>query len=239
MKTSSSFSPLARRDFLRQSLGAAALVASDPGRISSMVSARGHPPPRPLPPETLARGHPAAGTTSTLPWGIAPPPGDGHAPLPPVIRSERHLLRQGLSFPRGGLPAPSELPISAEGVTYNLAQTIAWVDADHFAVGRWDGTLTVFRFSEAKSKGPLITVAASSPSSEGVQMVTRVAPGVIATSNDHASLALWSPTPSWDRLRLVAWHDKRDNSYWINNTLSQSLSEEQMIAIAVSMRSDD
>ncbi len=39
-----------------------------------------------------------------------------------------------------------------------------------------------------------------------------------------------------DRLRLVAWHDKRGNSYWVNNTLSQSLGYEQMIAIAVSAR---
>ena len=42
-----------------------------------------------------------------------------------------------------------------------------------------------------------------------------------------------------DRLRLVAWHDKHDNSYWVNNTLSQSLSAEQMMQIAHSMQHDD
>jgi polyisoprenyl-teichoic acid--peptidoglycan teichoic acid transferase len=38
-----------------------------------------------------------------------------------------------------------------------------------------------------------------------------------------------------DRLRLVAWHTKRA-VYWVTNTLLQSLSERQMIAIARSAR---
>jgi hypothetical protein len=37
------------------------------------------------------------------------------------------------------------------------------------------------------------------------------------------------------RLRLVAWRTKTD-AYWVSNTLTQSLSENQMIAIASSMR---
>jgi hypothetical protein len=41
------------------------------------------------------------------------------------------------------------------------------------------------------------------------------------------------------RLRLVGWHDKHDNAYWINNTLSQSLSATQMLEIAKSMRRPD
>ncbi|HEX7183593.1 MAG TPA: hypothetical protein VF756_17290 [Thermoanaerobaculia bacterium] len=85
-----------------------------------------------------------------------------------------------------------------------MAQAAAWVDFDHFAVGRWDGSLTLFRFSEARTLGPLIAVAASSPSSEGVQMITWLAPGVFATSNDDESIAVWSPTAAWDRLRNVA-----------------------------------
>ncbi len=38
-----------------------------------------------------------------------------------------------------------------------------------------------------------------------------------------------------DRLRLVAWQDRRGNSYWVSNTLLQSLSEADMLAIATSM----
>jgi len=37
------------------------------------------------------------------------------------------------------------------------------------------------------------------------------------------------------RLRLVAWRTKRA-SYWVSNTLTQSLSSKQMIAIAASLR---
>ena len=39
-----------------------------------------------------------------------------------------------------------------------------------------------------------------------------------------------------DRLRLVAWRT-REGAYWISNTLLQSLSERQMLAIARSTAS--
>jgi len=39
-----------------------------------------------------------------------------------------------------------------------------------------------------------------------------------------------------DRLRLVAWHTDK-GSYWVSNTLLQSLSEAQMMGIARSVRS--
>ena len=38
-----------------------------------------------------------------------------------------------------------------------------------------------------------------------------------------------------DRLRLVAWHDD-GNSYWVSNTLLQTLDEPQMLGIATSMK---
>jgi LCP family protein required for cell wall assembly len=38
-----------------------------------------------------------------------------------------------------------------------------------------------------------------------------------------------------DRLRIVAFHDDEGNSYWVSNTLLQTLSEDQMLAIATSM----
>jgi LCP family protein required for cell wall assembly len=37
-----------------------------------------------------------------------------------------------------------------------------------------------------------------------------------------------------DRVRMVAWHDEQDNSYWVSNTLTQTLDESQMLAIAAS-----
>lgn len=38
-----------------------------------------------------------------------------------------------------------------------------------------------------------------------------------------------------DRIRMVAWHDDQDNSYWVSNTLVQTLDNADMIAIAESM----
>jgi LCP family protein required for cell wall assembly len=39
-----------------------------------------------------------------------------------------------------------------------------------------------------------------------------------------------------DRVRMVAWHDDADNSYWVSNTLVQTLDESQMLAIAASTK---
>lgn len=41
-----------------------------------------------------------------------------------------------------------------------------------------------------------------------------------------------------DRLRMVAWRDG-GNSYWVNNTLLQTLDEDQMLAIAASTKKED
>jgi hypothetical protein len=67
--------------------------------------------------------------------------------IPPVLRSEQHLAEAGVPLLRAGALAPVALPISPEGVTFDMAQAAGFVDFDHFAVGRWDGSLTVFRFS--------------------------------------------------------------------------------------------
>jgi hypothetical protein len=44
-----------------------------------------------------------------------------------------------------------------------MAQEVRWLDDRHFAVGRWDGSLSVFEFETAPSTGPLIAAAVSSP----------------------------------------------------------------------------
>ncbi len=123
--------------------------------------------------------------------------------VPSVLRSERHLMESGVGLEPSDAHRQLALPISPEGVTFEMAQSAAWVDYDHFAVGRWDGSLTVFRFSESAQAGPLITIAASCPSAEGIQMITWVADRLIATSNDDRTLALWRPNENWDRLLLT------------------------------------
>lgn len=112
-------------------------------------------------------------------------------PVPMVLRSQRELPSGGLlpGSPRGA--APAALPITDDGVTYSMAQELTWLDGEHFAVGRWDGSLSIFRYSTSPTAGPLLTTASSNPSSEGVQMIVWLAPFTFAASMDDESIAVW------------------------------------------------
>jgi hypothetical protein len=122
--------------------------------------------------------------------------------VPAVIRSRRQLASEGVSLlPAGTLP-PTSLPIVASGTTYNMAQEAAWLDASHFAVGRWDGSLSIFAFTDSPTTGPVITKSINTPAFEGVQMIVWLAPGVFASSNDDGSLCVWSsPSRKWTDLQ--------------------------------------
>jgi hypothetical protein len=129
----------------------------------------------------------------------------GAAPVPGVIRSRRHLMAQGVDFLAPDALAPAQLPVTADGVTYSMAQEAAWIDLQHFAVGRWDGSMSIFVFNQSQTMGPLITAAVSSPSSEGVQMLTWLAPGVFASSNDDSSMIVWrSSSGNWQDLQQLS-----------------------------------
>lgn len=125
--------------------------------------------------------------------------------IPTVVRSRQDLEAQGISFLPPGALSPAQLPIIADGTTYSMAQEAAWIDQQHFAVGRWDGSLSIFTFNQSQTVGPLITAAVSSPSSEGVQMITWLAPSVFASSNDDGSMIVWSsPSGSWKDLQQLS-----------------------------------
>jgi hypothetical protein len=86
-----------------------------------------------------------------------------------------------------------------------MAQEAAWIDLQHFAVGRWDGSLSIFAFNQSQTDGPVITAAVSAPSSEGVQMITWLAPAVFASSNDEGSMIVWkSPSGNWKDLEQLS-----------------------------------
>ncbi|MBF8188323.1 WD40 repeat domain-containing protein [Nonomuraea sp. K274] len=140
----------------------------------------------------------AARTPADRPTSL--PAGEG---VPPALRSRLELAGRGVRFPPNATPATA-LPITANGTTYQMAQTLAWLDDDHFAVGRWDGSMTVFGFTESGTAGPLITEAVNSPAFQGVRMLSPLGERSIVTSNDNSSFALWtSPSGSWKDLRLV------------------------------------
>src|SRR5437763_2979028 len=164
-----------RRPFLAASVGLGAVTAFPAGAQAATG--------------TGLRARPSVGPVN--PAATAVP---GAAPLPRALRS-----RQALAGPS----ALDTLPITQNGTTYNLAQEVKWLDAEHFAVGRWDGTMSIFSFQTAPFVGPLVTAAVNTPSSQGVQMVTRLPRSTIVTSNDSASIAVWAPNQtSWEGLRL-------------------------------------
>ena len=44
--------------------------------------------------------------------------------------------------------------VKPAGVTFNLAQVLDWIGEGVFAVGRWDGTISVFRVPGPNEFGP-------------------------------------------------------------------------------------
>jgi hypothetical protein len=138
-------------------------------------------------------------------------------PIPPIIMSRQHLIAQGVSFvPPGGV-SPVTLPITADGVTYTMAQETTWLDRQHFAVGRWDGSLGIFAFNESPTNGPVISKVVNTPAFEGVQMITWLAPGVFASSNDESSIIVWSSASQhWTDLQSAAL--KYDPSLGVANS---------------------
>lgn len=105
---------------------------------------------------------------------------------PLVLRSLRALDKA----------AAPQLPIQRLGTTYTMAQAVSWVDFEHFAVGRWDGTLSIFNMTSSVTQGALITTAFSPPSDQGVQMVEWIAQNTFITSNDESSMIVWQSTDS-------------------------------------------
>jgi WD40 repeat protein len=96
------------------------------------------------------------------------------------------------------------LPITGGGTTYAMTQDLTWVDAEHFAVGRWDGSMSIFKFTPSPTAGPLITEVVNTPSSQGVEMVTAIGNRMLATSNDSKSVIIWSTiSGTWTDIRPV------------------------------------
>lgn len=112
-------------------------------------------------------------------------------PVPAALRSRRQLESEGVSFALAGATAPTALPITADGTTYTMAQEVQWLDDVHFAVGRWDGSLSVFSFVDDPQQGPIISAAASDPASEGVQMLCWIGPQQFISSSGEAAIAVW------------------------------------------------
>jgi hypothetical protein len=98
--------------------------------------------------------------------------------------------------------------LKSVGTTYARAQVATWLDDSHFAVGRWDGTLSIFRTPRAGEFGPVIAFDTVTPSVQAVQMALAVTPTVFVTSNDDHSLAVWKLKDSHYEVLQVPTYDK-------------------------------
>lgn len=62
------------------------------------------------------------------------------------------------------------MPLTQGGTTYDMAQKVTWIDSEHFAVGRWDGSMSILAFQTAQYVGPVVTTVVNTPADEGVQI---------------------------------------------------------------------
>ena len=84
----------------------------------------------------------------------------------------------------GNIPSPA--------TTYNRAQVTEWLNDNIFVVGRWDGSISVFREPEKEGEyGPVILQALIAPSSRGIEMLQRIDDKTLISSNDDKSMVVW------------------------------------------------
>jgi hypothetical protein len=102
-----------------------------------------------------------------------------------------------------GRPVQSVKPA---GVTVAFAQVIAWIDDGVFAVGRWDGTISVFKVP-APGSSPAILQAMSTPAGRGIEMLAPVDGSRFLTSDGPKRLALWRRAAADAPFTLVAGLD--------------------------------
>lgn len=94
------------------------------------------------------------------------------------------------------VPSPArELPAQSVrilGTTYARAQVLSWIDASRFAVGRWDGTMSIFRVPQPGEFGPVVVQAMAAPSGRGVEMLKAIDSTTLVASNGAAGMTIWT-----------------------------------------------
>ena len=116
-----------------------------------------------------------------------------------------------------GAPNAACAELRPLGTVYGRAQALAWINNDSFAVGRLDGTLSLFRGSALTntSTAPTLLQVLVPPAHRSLEMIARVSDDFFVTSNDERSLALWRKNGSTFGLAEVVSYD---SSYGIANS---------------------
>jgi hypothetical protein len=91
-----------------------------------------------------------------------------------------------------GSAQPSELkPASTE---FGRAQMVDWIDSETFVVGRWDGSVSVFRTQRSGEWTPVLLQTQTAAGGAGVELVVALDESTILYSNGENELALWGRT---------------------------------------------
>ena len=86
-----------------------------------------------------------------------------------------------------------------------MAQQTAWLDGTHFAVGRWNGAVSVFDASDPHPRAPVLDAVLASPQGEGIQMLAAGDGSWFVSSNDSSSLSVWKQNGGvWSAVELWA-----------------------------------
>lgn len=114
------------------------------------------------------------------------------------------------------VPSPAPLPTKLLGTTYTMAQSVRWVSQDMFAIGRWDGTLTLYRMRGPEDFTPVVVDALFAPSLAGIEMIARIQDGVFTSSNDGSSIEVWKQDPA-SGSAVPLWTLNYDSSFGVAN----------------------
>ncbi len=116
-----------------------------------------------------------------------------------------------------GLAAePTELkPLFTE---FARAQMVDWIDSETFVVGRWDGSLSIFRVPHTGEWTPVLLQTRATAAGAGVELAAALDEETILFSNSENELGLWmrSGSRGFGDPLVVAY----DTAYGIANSVT-------------------
>jgi hypothetical protein len=89
------------------------------------------------------------------------------------------------------LPSQAQVALKPISTEYTRAQAIDWVDDSTFAVGRWDGSLALFRVPVGGEFTPVLLQVRASVGGAAVEMVAALDNRTIIFSEGPAAVGLW------------------------------------------------
>jgi WD40 repeat protein len=86
---------------------------------------------------------------------------------------------------------PTWKPLSTE---YTRVQVADWLDDTRFAVGRWDGSISIFRIPKEGEFTPVLLSTRATTNGDGVEMIIALGDGFILSTDTSTNLKIWSDT---------------------------------------------